>query len=451
MTAHRDPDRIVRAWLDLMPHEAPDRAIAAVLQAVEAAPQVRRPLVRGPRRFPAMNRFVLIAAVAVLGAALFGGALLVGGGRNASPAPTPAMSATLASPVATAPPSSAVVTGAALPASLQYRWIGEPRDIPGHGTSTRTGLNFLASSFFVTGTEYGFGASLLNSTASDIGSGRLRLETATAAPDCAVGDVGTYAWSLSPGGTVLTVEPGTDACTARAAALPGTWYRIACTNTADGCIGELEAGTYPSQYIAPRLDIGASWAPDLGALTYTVPAGWANSSDWPNTFSLTPAADYRLEDASGPPDRNYHEIFLFTQPLAARQDAACSDTPDPTIDRSAAGLLAWLGTLPSLSLSKALPVTIDGHRGTMVDIGLKASWKTSCPGDAVPSAAYFTQAGDRQNAYGVGIFAGERQRLILLDLGGGDVLGIQIDSVDPSRFDELATAAMPIIESFHIR
>ena len=43
MTANDDFDRIARAWLDLMPDEAPDRAVHAVLQAVETTPQVRRP------------------------------------------------------------------------------------------------------------------------------------------------------------------------------------------------------------------------------------------------------------------------------------------------------------------------------------------------------------------------------------------------------------------------
>ena len=44
MTDERDFDRLARAWLELGPDEAPDRVIAAVLQAVEATPQVRRPL-----------------------------------------------------------------------------------------------------------------------------------------------------------------------------------------------------------------------------------------------------------------------------------------------------------------------------------------------------------------------------------------------------------------------
>ena len=43
MTTSRDADRILRAWLDLMPDEAPDRTVAAVLQAVETTPQQRSP------------------------------------------------------------------------------------------------------------------------------------------------------------------------------------------------------------------------------------------------------------------------------------------------------------------------------------------------------------------------------------------------------------------------
>ena len=44
MTIERDFDRIARAWLDLGPNEAPDRSVAAVLQAIETTPQVRRPI-----------------------------------------------------------------------------------------------------------------------------------------------------------------------------------------------------------------------------------------------------------------------------------------------------------------------------------------------------------------------------------------------------------------------
>lgn len=45
----------------------------------------------------------------------------------------------------------------------------------------------------------------------------------------------------------------------------------------------------------------------------------------------------------------------------------------------------------------------------------------------------------------------ERQRLLLVDLGGGDVVAIVVDAPDPTRFDELVNAAMPVIGSmqFH--
>ena len=90
MTTSRDADRILRAWLDLMPDEAPDRTVAAVLQAVETMPQSRRSVLRGPRRSASMNRISLIAVAAVLAAAVVGVALYAGGAPNNQPAPTPA-------------------------------------------------------------------------------------------------------------------------------------------------------------------------------------------------------------------------------------------------------------------------------------------------------------------------------------------------------------------------
>jgi len=51
MNTERDFDRMTAAWLDLMPDEAPDRVIAAVLPAVAIEPEVRRG-VPGPRWVP---------------------------------------------------------------------------------------------------------------------------------------------------------------------------------------------------------------------------------------------------------------------------------------------------------------------------------------------------------------------------------------------------------------
>jgi hypothetical protein len=82
-----------------------------------------------------------------------------------------------------------------------------------------------------------------------------------------------------------------------------------------------------------------------------------------------------------------------------------------------------------------------------VDVRVNPSWKTSCGSETVPIAAFLTMAGQPSNADVFGIEAGSRVRLVLLDLGGGDVVLINVYSSNPSRFDELVQQAMPIIQS----
>ncbi len=76
MTDDRTFDRLTRAWLDLMPDEAPDRTVEAVLQAVVTTPQVRRPWRWLPWRSTPMNRATLAigttAVVVAAGALYFG-------------------------------------------------------------------------------------------------------------------------------------------------------------------------------------------------------------------------------------------------------------------------------------------------------------------------------------------------------------------------------------------
>ena len=76
MTNERDFDRLARAWLDLGPNEAPDRVVAAVLQAAETTPQVRRPIGRSIWRSFHMNR-LSIAAIAVVLVAVVGGGIML--------------------------------------------------------------------------------------------------------------------------------------------------------------------------------------------------------------------------------------------------------------------------------------------------------------------------------------------------------------------------------------
>jgi hypothetical protein len=50
-----------------------------------------------------------------------------------------------------------------------------------------------------------------------------------------------------------------------------------------------------------------------------------------------------------------------------------------------------------------------------------------------------------------GVIGEQRQRLILLDIGAGDVLAIALISEDPATFDAFVAEAMPVVESVEIR
>src|SRR4051812_37799388 len=100
MTRERDFDPLARAWLELGPDEAPDRVVAAVLQAAETTPQVRRHLARPTWRSFDMNRLPVAAGAAAVLTVLIGGALLqsrppdaVGVGVSPTPSPTAVASA----------------------------------------------------------------------------------------------------------------------------------------------------------------------------------------------------------------------------------------------------------------------------------------------------------------------------------------------------------------------
>lgn len=104
MTASRDPDRLLQAFLREGDDELHDRVYDAVRDAIEQKPQ--RAFI-GPWRIPSMNRFLAIAAAAVavlvvvfIGSQLLGSRANVGGDSDATPTP---VAVTLASGSFTAP------------------------------------------------------------------------------------------------------------------------------------------------------------------------------------------------------------------------------------------------------------------------------------------------------------------------------------------------------------
>ena len=112
MTASRDPDRIIRAFLDEGEVQLDDRVYDTVRASIE---QKRQRVMIGPWRFPEMNKFLAIGlgAAAVVVAVLIGAQLLgsPGGGFGNPPSPSQ-------EPTATAEPSPSSISAPPLTQSF---------------------------------------------------------------------------------------------------------------------------------------------------------------------------------------------------------------------------------------------------------------------------------------------------------------------------------------------
>jgi hypothetical protein len=443
MTDERNFDRLARAWLDLMPDEAPDRAVTAALQAVETAPQVRRPWRRLPRRLSNMNRTLIAAAVA--GAAV----LAVGGGLWLTRSDGPSIGAPSPTPSSTASPSgpspSASPAAASVPEELRYPWLGTVVDAPGLPTGRDRAILIIGPSTVEMARDP---LPLLSSDVPSADGNVLRLVTRESTDGCEPGDVGLYAWSLSPRGSLLQLTATSDDCESRRAAFEGEWQRSACRNPDNNCLGDLEAGTYKSQFIGPRLDEGEPWTANFGAFSYTVPDGWSNTADFPDDYVLMRSADYAV--ATDAKDGTKDLIEIVARPGIGLQDAQCEPLVKPGTGRSVADLITHVTTHPGLAASQPQPITIDGYVGQIVDVSMAPSWTGICPEVPDRILILFTETGRDMTGSGKeqpGLWRTDKMRVVLLDLGDGDVLLISILARDPADFDGLMAETMPIVES----
>jgi hypothetical protein len=371
-----------------------------------------------------MNRLPTLAAiVAALVLAVGGGVLFVGGVGDpppvvAPPSPTPS----------TSPPGS-------VPDGLRHAWLGELRAVPGLVTD-RSFLEFTDTE--VTYTQ-GFA-----STVSAASPDRITLTSKDSLGGCERGTVGTYDVTLSPGGTKLDLAPLDEACTARRAAVAGDWLRSACLDPENFCLGELEAGSYPSFFFTPRLGPDDPWAPDWGALRYTVPDGWAATSDWPERYELEPADWYASN--RGDVAREIRGIYVMSRMGAFDHTPTCDAGALERVGRSPDALVAWLEDHPALVPATAQDITIDGRAAQMIDVSLVPGWTGGCPGDSTPRAILFGLDGEGADGRQWGPMEGMKQRYVLFDLDGDTILIAIGSSAD--RFDEFIAEAMPILESF---
>ena len=423
-------ERVLGAYGDTALRPVDDLAIASIAITIERRRAARRP-------------YAWLAAAALLGALLLLGLAAVGGGSRGLQ---------FLDWLGLGPRPSVVETPApgVLPAQLIGRWASAPRDIPGIGSTSDKQLLITSTTVCLADRARTSACAAVESRAATIGPDQLELVTVTAVTGCDQQSIGRYRVQPSPGGRRLTVTADRDDCAARQAALVGTWWHSECTNVSDDCLGLLEAGTYPSRHLSVRgpEDVTAA---TFGAVTYTVPSGWANSGDWTQLLSLTPAADYANEGPAGAAVGAYYELDVFPHPLAAIQDLGCSGTVDTSVAETPEAFAAWIASQASFDVLDGGALTVAGYPAVALDVQLAAGYTAVCSGESVPSADYLLLRDDSGHGFTPRLRGPEVARLILVDIGGGDLLAVLIDSSDPARFDDLVAASMPIVTSLVIR
>ena len=425
MTATRDPDRILLAWLDLMPDELPDRSCAAVLDEIDHTPQDRRARLAGQWRFTAMPRLILAGAAVALAIVVGAIALVPRPSSGVAGSPIPTTIPSTSAPAASGP-------AAAGPPDLRHRWMGGTNTLVSAGAGSS--ISFASSSMSMSEPNSDRSV-VLTADAGAAGPGRLRLTTAGTYGHCDASSTGTYDWLLSPSGRILNLVAVDDPCADRSGALAGTWWLEGCKDSNDNCLGSLDSATYSSQFI--NFDHqGTSWTPVFGGLTYAVPDGWANHADWPARVGLSPQAAFDQWTQDGGTPRG---IDILADVSAVAADTPCASTPASGVARTPSAIVDSIRRVPGLVLSSETSITIDGREGRQVDLAVDDATLRPCAGGE-RLVEYLYSGGEGQ-----AMAPGERIRLIVLS-GAPAPLAIAIRA-PAADFDGLVPTAVRIAKS----
>ncbi len=421
MNRQRDIERVLDAWFVDGTSRMPDRLFDAVLDEVGRMPQRRRPW--SNRKVRPMSLQVRLAAAAAVIVLIGGAGLAFLNNRSAD-------TNVGASP--SVPPTPGAASGA-LPAELEHFFLAPRRtsiDVPPN--QDRAIVSFIDG-------EFQFNDRLLPSSASAAAADQVRLVSTADSHGCAVGDAGFYTWTLSPGGTRLTLTLVDDACAARAAVVPGAdWIRSDCPNPDNLCLGDLEAGAYSSQYIDPYVPLGRQWRARFGAITYTVPEGWANTSDFPTNYTLQQQG---ATDESG--------IYVYSEFAIIEDDEACTELPKPGIGRDATSMSTYLSGHDGLVASDPVATTIGGLDGFTMLLEIDPAWTRSCPfiTEGTPIVPLFIDPDSEEGGMAHAIQPGSQMRVYLLDLGGERSLVIIIEGHGDASWQALIDEATSVVES----
>jgi hypothetical protein len=423
MNRQQDIERVLDAWFVDGSSRMPDRLFDAVLDEVGRMPQRRRPW--SYRKVRPMSLQVRLAAAAAVIVLIGGTGLFVLTNRpadsNVGVTPSPSVS------LSPRPPD------AALPAELEHYFLAPKRNLVGAPLNNQD----RAIVSFVDG-MFEFNDGLLRSTATATAAGEIRLVATADSDGCNTGAEGIWTWTLSPGGTKLTLT-GSEECLSRAAVLEGDdWLRSDCPNPDNFCLGNLEAGDYSSQYIDPYVPIGSQWYARFGALTYTVPDGWANTSDFPTNYTLQQQG---ATDESG--------IFVYSEFVIIENDESCTELPEPGVGRDATAMATYLADHEGIVASDPVATTIGGLSGVTMLLEMDPAWTRSCPfiTDGTPVVPLFTDPDAEEGGMAHALLPDSQMRLYLLDLGDGRSLVIVIEGHGEAAWQALIEEATSVVES----
>ena len=322
-------------------------------------------------------------------------------------------------PVETQSPAPTASAVAEVPAALRFLWLGDRAFIAFHAARE---LGYDETNAWIT---------------SEIAADQLTLSTPPDDATCAADDEGTYRWSIAPSGQ-LALEPLADPCSERRNMLQGVFERSDCPNFPENfCLGDLGAGQHASTFFRPMVKPD-EWDLVRGAMTYSVPHGWANTADWPSEYLIQPQG---ITAETG--------IYMWSEVAIVADDLPCRPDPEPSISRTPSDMAAWVTANPLLVVSQPTEVTIGGLDGLMLDTSVRREAELPCTGDGRPYAPMLVHPDGTGMQWGYPPTG--HKRLYLLDLGDARTLVISIEAEDPETFSEILPEAIAIVESVEFR
>ena len=431
MTRDDDIERVLDRWFTEGPTQMPSRFFNETFDRIDRTPEPHS--AQGIPRISLSSRKVRLAAAAAVVVAVAGvaGAFLnqtSSVGVVASPSPTPPTAPTID------------------PTSIQTKWTSVgPRPNPDPvDPATKEATFMLDERSLAVDAFYCPVESAWSLAGPD---NRLVLRTLPTNPkalghwDCEAGQEGIYTLTLSSDGDVMTLSLE-DRCLPDTSVDPrGQLEPMAVPESVQ--LVSARAGTGPARRQLRALQ---RWQRQLRATP--VPR-------WPTRTPCRPAGPsepYATPLLMRRNDPGTMSVIAILDVAPHTQEATCPDAPDPAAGRTAAAMADWLTRVPGLVASTPAPIEIGGYQGLSIDVSVAQGWTTpDCQFvDGKPIVMTFADPAPLPQG---GVFVREaiegegHARYILLDVGKGHNLLIEISAPDKASWDDLVQAAMPVVES----